>query len=181
VRRTDLRVVEPFNRDTGVELQTWCSGIAAAAAARRYSLAGDAGGRIEAESIWIHLGADLQPLRLGERFLSVYGSAAEGRRASTRLELAGPPPGAARHAWPLRATDIDQLGHVNNAAYWAPAEEAWRGRLTGRLHAVLEYRQPIDLDEQVELQSDGDLIWLVVAGEVRSAARLDPEGARNPE
>ena len=39
---------------------------------------------------WIHLGPDLQPQRLGERFLAVYGESAAGRRASTRLELPGP-------------------------------------------------------------------------------------------
>jgi acyl-ACP thioesterase len=181
VRRTDVRVVEPFAKDTAVSLETWCSGVAAAAAARRYSLAGDAGGRIEAESIWIHLGRDLQPLRLGERFLSVYGEAAGGRRASTRLVLPAPTPAAARRPWPLRATDVDQLGHVNNAAYWAPAEEVWSGLLETRLHAVLEYRRPVDLDEHVELQTEDDLLWLTVAGEVRSAARLDPQGARDPE
>jgi acyl-ACP thioesterase len=181
VRRTEVHVVEPFARDTAVGIETWCSGVAAAAAARRYSLTGDAGGRIEAESIWIHLGPDLQPLRLGERFLSVYGSSADGRRASTRLELPAPGPAGARRDWPLRATDVDQLGHVNNAAYWAPLEDVWSDRLDGRLHGVLEYRRPVDLDERVELQTDGDLLWLTVAGEVRSAARLDPEGARDPE
>jgi acyl-ACP thioesterase len=78
-------------------------------------------------------------------------------------------------------SDIDRLGHVNNAAYWSPLEEAWTGRLGGRLRAILEYRKPIDLGEQVELVVDGELASLVVAGEVRSVARLDPEGARNPE
>jgi acyl-ACP thioesterase len=181
VRRTDLRVVEPFLNDAGVSLRTWCSGVAAAAAARRYSLAGDAGGRIEAESIWIHLDHELRPMRLGDRFLSVYGSAADGRRASTRLELPGPAGGAAVRDWPIRATDVDQLGHVNNAAYWAPTEELWSDRLGGRAHALLEYRRPVDLGEHVELHAHGDLLWLVVAGEVRSAARLDPEGAGDPE
>jgi hypothetical protein len=70
---------------------------------------------------------------------------------------------------------------VNNAAYWAPVEELWAGRLGGRLRAVLEYRKPIDLGEHVRVARDGDLMWLIVDGEARSAARLDPEGAREPE
>jgi hypothetical protein len=57
----------------------------------------------------------------------------------------------------------------------------WAGRLAGRLHAVVEYRKPIDLGERVELAVDGDSVWLVVDGDTRSAARLDPEGARQPE
>jgi hypothetical protein len=42
---------------------------------------------------------------------------------------------------------------------------------------VLEHRKPIDLGERVRIAQDGDLLWLLVGGEVRSAARLDPEGA----
>jgi len=171
VRRTELEVVEPFADDLRVELETWASGTAPTAAARRYTLRGDSGGHIEAESIWIHLDRDLRPLRLDDGFLEIYGPSAEGRRASTRLTL--PPPSVApSQEWPLRATDIDRLGHVNNAAYWAPVEELWAGRLGGRLRAIMEYRKPIDLGERVELAHDGDLLWLVVGGEVRAAVSV---------
>lgn len=180
VRRTELEVVEPFRDDLRVELETWASGIAPAAASRRYTLRGDAGGHIEAESIWIHLDRDLRPLRLDDGFLEIYGASAGGRRAQTRLTLPAPTVEPQRD-WPLRAVDIDRLGHVNNAAYWAPVEELFAGRLGGRLHAVLEYRKPIDLGERVRIVHDGDLVWLVVDGDVRSAARLDPDGARDPE
>lgn len=171
VRRTELEVREPFRDDVRVELETWASGIAPSAASRRYSLRGDRGGHIEAESIWVHLDSDLRPLRLGERFLEVYGPSAEGRRAQTRLTLPAPTVAPDRE-WLLRVTDIDRLGHVNNAAYWAPVEELWAGRLGGRIRAVLEYRKPIGLGERVELAHDGDLLWLVAGGEVRAAASL---------
>jgi acyl-ACP thioesterase len=180
VRRTELNVVEPFRDDLRVDLETWASGTAPTAASRRYSLRGDAGGRIEAESIWIHLDRDLRPLRLDPGFLQIYAESAAGRRASTRLTLPSPAVPPSRE-WPLRVTDIDRLGHMNNAAYWAPLEEVFAGQLGGRLHAVLEYRRPIDLGERVEVAVDGGHLWLLVHGEVRSAARLDPEGARDPE
>jgi len=173
-------VVAPFHDDLRVELETWASGVAPTAASRRYTLRGDNGGHVEAESLWIHLDRELRPLRLDDGFLEVYGPSTEGRRASTRLTLPPPTVGADRD-WPLRVVDVDRLGHVNNAAYWAPVEELWAGRLGGRLKAVLEYRRPIDLGERVRIAHDGDLLWLVVDGEVRSAARLDPDGAREPE
>ena len=172
VRRTELEVVEPFADDPRVELETWASGIAPTAASRRYTLRGDRGGRIEAESIWIHLDRDLRPLRLDDGFLGIYGESAAGRRASTRLTLPAPTAAAAR-PWPLRVVDVDRLGHVNNAAYWAPVEEVFAGRLGGRLRAVLEYRKPIDLGEPVELAVAGDMLWLVVGGEARAAARVE--------
>jgi acyl-ACP thioesterase len=174
VRRTVLDVLQPFVADTAVELTTWCGAVAGSAAARRTSVVGDRGGHVEAEMIWIHLGADLQPQRLGERFLSIYGASAEGRRASTRLELPGPTVGAAVAPWRLRRIDVDQLGHINNAAYWPPVEELWAERLREPHRAVLEYRQPLDLDDALELSHDEAHAWFVVAGDVRAAAAILP-------
>jgi acyl-ACP thioesterase len=172
VRRTELDVTRPFLEDTRVELQTWCAGVAAAAAARRTSLVGDRGGRIDAEMIWIHLGRDLQPERLGERFLSVYGESAAGRRASTRLVLAGPPDSASGARWQVRATDLDTLGHMNNAAYWDAVEECWGDRLSEAARLALEYRRPIDREDDLLLVDGGERLWLTVAGEPRAAAAL---------
>jgi acyl-ACP thioesterase len=121
---------------------------------------------------WIHLGPDLRPLRLGERFLAVYGESAAGRRASTRLELAGPPDEAGALEWRLRATDVDRLGHVNNAAYWAPVEEHLAARLRLPHRALLEYRQPLDLGDIVELRVHDAGLWFTVDGAVRAAAIL---------
>ena len=168
VRRTQLEIAVPFGGDEAVELETWCSGVGASAAARRTSIVGDRGGRIEAEVVWIHLGRDLQPARLPQRFHDVYAASAAGRGVSTRLELRGPRDGGTR-PWPLRATDVDLLGHVNNAVYWSAVEETLRPLRS----AVLEYRRPIDLGEPVELRvGDGALAFLV-ADELRAAASGD--------
>jgi acyl-ACP thioesterase len=180
VRRTELEVRESFRPEDAVELQTWCSGIAGSAAARRYSLRGESGGRIEAESIWIHLDHDLRPKRLDRRFVELYGASAAGRRAPTRFTLPAPP-AFVGEAWSFRATDVDRLGHVNNAAYWVPLEERWAARLGAGVRATLEYRQPIDLGEPLELVEHGDGLWLVARGDVRSAARLQPRGAPGPQ
>jgi acyl-ACP thioesterase len=171
VRRTQLAVEERFVPEDEIDVETWCSGVAPSAASRRYSIRGVGGGRVEAESIWIHLDHDLRPKRLDASFVDVYGSSAAGRRASTRLTLPTGPSGAST-PWSFRATDVDRLGHVNNAAYWAPVEEVWHARLDGPVAAVLEYRRPIDLDDPVELAVDGDRLWLTVAGEARAVANL---------
>lgn len=165
VRRAELEIVTPFAGDEAVELATWCSGTGASAAARRTTIAGDRGGRIEGEVVWIHLGRDLQPARLPQRFHDVYAASADGRGVSTRLALRGPTDGAAR-PWPLRATDVDLLGHVNNAVYWSAVEETLRPLE----HAVLEYRRPIDLGDGVELRAGGGELAFVVDGELRAAA-----------
>ena len=171
VRRMTIDVESPFLRDTTVELATLCSGTAPTAAARSTSLRGDAGGRIDTETVWIHLGRDLRPARLDPRFHDVYGESGAGRRASTRLELgSGVPAGDAR-PWPLRVTDIDQLGHVNNAAYWGAAEELLAPDGPAARRVVLEYRQPLDLGDEVVLHGTAEDAAFVAGGEVRARLR----------
>ena len=169
VRRTELSITEPFRPEDAIELTTWCSGIAGSAAARRYSIRGDAGGNVEAESIWIHLDHDLRPKRLDGRFLDLYGASAAGRRAPTRFTLPLPP-GQYGETWSFRGTDVDRLGHVNNAAYWVPLDLAWGPSCAT---ATLEYRRPIDASDAVVLVAGDRSLWLVVDGEVRAAARYD--------
>ena len=171
VRRTQLTVHELFRPEDWIGIETWCSGVAGSAASRRYSVRGEAGGRVEAESIWIHLGHDLRPKRLGDEFLRVYGESAAGNRAQTRFTLPMPDR-VGRAPWSFRATDVDRLGHINNAAYWVAVEDRWAGRLRGPLRAALEYRQPIDLGEPVGLLEGHETLWLVVGDEVRAAAAV---------
>jgi acyl-ACP thioesterase len=171
VRRTELAVHDPFRPEDRIELETWCSGVAGSAAARRYSIRGGAGGHIEAESIWIHLDHELRPKRLDGRFMEVYGESAAGRRPQTRFSLPAPDMFDGER-WRFRATDVDRLGHVNNAAYWVPVEERWADRLHGSVRGALEYRRPVDVDEAVELIEGRETLWLVVGGEIRAAAAV---------
>jgi len=39
---------------------------------------------------------------------------------------------------------------------------------------VLEYRQPLDLGDAVELQRSGEALWFVVGRDVRAAVALTP-------
>jgi acyl-ACP thioesterase len=157
VRRIRVDVESPFAEDREVELVTWCSGLAAIAAGRRWSVTGDAGGRVEVDSVWIHLGPDQRPERIVS--FDVYAEATGGRSVSTRLELPLPGDDAERRPWPLRASDVDLHGHVNNAVYWQAVEDALRRNGAGvsrPLTAELDYRDPIDLGDDVEVVSSGD-------------------------
>ena len=178
VRRIRIEVHEPLLADREVELVTWCSGLAAIAAGRRWSLEGDAGGRIEVDSVWIHLGPDQRPARI-EGF-DIYAETAHGRRVSTKLELPDPPPAAVRSPWPLRVSDVDLHGHVNNAVYWQGVEHVLpRTEIDPKrpLVAELDYRDPIDLGDPAELATASGpgslLVGFCVAGAVRAAARLE--------
>jgi acyl-ACP thioesterase len=181
VRRIRIDVLRPFLDDRGVELRTWCSGIAPIAAGRRWSVAGDAGGHVEVDSVWIHLDARAAPARI-EGF-DIYAEAAGERHISTKLALPDPPADAARTPWALRATDVDLHGHLNNAVYWQAVEEllpALGVDPRQPLVAELDYRQPIDLGEQIDLvafEAEGRGAVAFVAGTaVRAVARLAADG-----
>ena len=63
---------------------------------------------------------DQRPARI-EGF-GIYGEATGGRSVSTKLELPDPPAEAPSLPFPLRATDIDPHGHLNNAIHWQAVE-----------------------------------------------------------
>ena len=180
LRSIRIDVLAPFLADREVGILTRGSGLAAVAAARRWSLSGDAGGSIEVDSVWVHLGPDAVPARIGAGF-EMYAEAAEGRHASTRLTLPDPPEDAGRVPWPLRATDIDVMGHVNNAAYWSAVEQVLVGcepdLRRKPVRARLDYRQPLDLADSVELveaATGGRVdVGFAVGNTVRAVARVE--------
>lgn len=179
LRHIWIDVVAPVGGDDYVELETWCSGIAPVAAGRRMSLVGDRGGRVELDSVWVHLGPDARPARIGD--FGPYATAAGNRVVSPRVELPHPPLDGTRAGWPLRATDVDHLGHVNNAVYWQAVEECLR-RAGPDPHlptrALLGYRHAIDLGEEIELvefSDDGRYSVGFVAREVvKAVAVVEP-------
>ena len=177
LRRIRIDMLEPFLEDRELELVTWCSGLAAIAAGRRWSLRGDGGGSAEVDSVWIHLGPDQRPARI-EGF-GVYGEATGGRRVSTKLELPDPPANEPGLPWPLRVTDIDLHGHVNNAVYWQAVEHLLAStevELGGPLVAELDYREPIDLGDAIELVTRGGrqlLVGFRAADGIRAVARVE--------
>jgi acyl-ACP thioesterase len=182
IRKIRVDVVAPLLRDRALEIATWCSGVAAIAAGRRWTVLGDAGGRVEIDSVWIHLGPDQRPARIGD--FGPYGLAAAGRPVSTKLALPDPPTDGARVPWALRSTDLDANGHVNNAVYWQAVED-WCTRdsldVSSPYRAELDYRDPIDLGDQVELaaftvEDEGSCVAFVVGGRVRAVAAVRPLG-----
>jgi acyl-ACP thioesterase len=140
---------------------------------------------VEVAGLWVHLDHRTgRPVRLGEDFFERYGAAAGGRRVKARLRH-GEPPDAPTERWPwhLRATDLDVLDHVNNAACWEVVEEALvtRPHLRGPLRAELEHRTALERGSRVEvLVQDGEgegagfALWARADGAVAVSATVEP-------
>jgi acyl-ACP thioesterase len=138
VRRCAVDIARFPRLGQRLEVRTFCSAIGPRWAERTTMLAGSGGeGRelVRARAVWAAVDpATGRPCPLGEEFHRLYAGSAAGRTVSVRLSHPRPPERADGPAddkaglpWPLRATDFDASGHVNNAVYWAAAEDALAG------------------------------------------------------
>ena len=180
----------PVRREV-LRLNTFCSAIGPRWAERTTTVAGPGGDLIQARAVWVAIArSDGRPAPLGAAFHRLYGPSAEGRRVSARLSHPGPPPGShsvppgsgarrpAGGPWPLRATDFDLAGHVNNSVHWAAVEEVLAGLEDGWLpaRADFEYARPIepgpDPDLVVSRTPDELRVWMLGSTQTLASARL---------
>jgi acyl-ACP thioesterase len=183
LRRMELHVVRTPRLRAEVLARTWCSGVGPRWAERRTQMHVNDVSCVESTAIWVHTdpltGA---PRALPPGFDDLWGVSAHGRKVSARLRHLPPPAGARRARWPLRATDLDVVGHVNNAAYWAAAEEELARRGWPRVTtAEIEFRAGLDLGESVDCvvcateEPAGFAMWLCVDGDVRASMLIGCE------
>ena len=158
IRRIRVEVRAPFLEDRDVRLVTWCSGLAAIAAA--------AGGRsratAEAGSRWTACGSTSGPTSArADRVVRRLRGGDGGRPVSTRLELVAAPErraavavGAARdRRRPPRSRQQRRL------LAGGRGRRAVARSIEAPLAAELDYRDPIDLDDRLELPSSGTAAW----------------------
>jgi acyl-ACP thioesterase len=163
-------------RGDRVTLHTFCSGTGPRWAERTTTLAGPGGDFMQATAVWVAIGGEGQPAELGPGFHAFYGQAAGGRRVSAGLTL--PAPGAPAHGspWPVRASDLDPAGHVNNSVHWAAAEDILAAMSWLPAAADLEYHRPVlpgDTPELLTSAAAGQvLFWLVNDGNRLASGRL---------
>jgi acyl-ACP thioesterase len=183
VRKTVIEVSAFPRYLEPLALATWCSGTGSHWAERRISIVGERGGAIEAATTWVHIDLDSgRPTRIPAGFDDVYGEAHGGRRVKARLDHPDPPDGEGDgFAWPLRFTDFDVLGHVNNAACWQVVEEALSHHrdLRAPLRAEVQHKTAIERDADVDVRAARDgtglSLWATADGAVAVTGRVQPQ------
>jgi acyl-ACP thioesterase len=167
-----------------VVLRTCCSGTGPRWAERTTTLAGADGPMIQATAVWTAVSpADGRPVAPGEAFLGIYGESAGGRVVSARLSHGRPQAEAeAGRPWPLRASDFDTAGHVNNAIAWAAVEDLIAETGGPPSLAEVEYPRAIRPGCEPRLVLGGSVeqprMWLLDGG-AGSGGR--PPGTPRPE
>ncbi|MFM9226398.1 MAG: hypothetical protein ACKOQ1_07210, partial [Actinomycetota bacterium] len=140
------------------------------------SLAGEV--LVEAAALWVHVDRDsLAPSRVPGDVAAVLDDSAAGRKVGARLILkAGEvPDDASRAAWPLRFSDFDAVGHMNNAAYWEVLEEQLVADRSVRapMRAVVEHIAQVEpgevLERRIANEEGGSSVLLTVGDVVRAA------------
>ena len=176
VRRSHAAVAGWPQLGDRLSVATWCGGVGSRWAERRVSFRAEHGATIDVATLVIHLDKAGRPAKLPAWFDEVYAEAAQGRTLSSRLTLPAPPADTERRFWALRSTDLDVMGHVNNAITWAAIEDECDRRGILPVHVSAEWSGSLERDDSVSVVSGaiGEHlgIWLVVDGTVRVASSV---------
>lgn len=182
LRRTVIEVHRMPVFHEQLRVRTWCSGIGPRWCTKRTTLDSADGSRVEVEGFWVNVDPSTgRPAPLSARMVATFRGAAGDEPLRWRRMLTGSvPEGAADHEFALRVTDVDWLGHLNNATYWSALEQALAGHTSGSVEAVLEHAVPVDPGEHLRLRTSTDeatqRVWFLVDGAVRAVARVRPRG-----
>lgn len=185
VRRTIIDVIHPITWPATVRLRRWCSGLSTRWTNMRVQVTDEAGGLIETEGFWINVSKESgMPTRISDEGLAYLSQSTDQHRLRWRSWLTepAPPPSAFDVHFPLRATDIDQFEHVNNAVYWQAVEHFIRDHpdlLTEGHRAVIEYHAPVTAGQDMVVrgrydEATGLTLWFLVGDTVSTAARIGP-------
>lgn len=188
VRRTVIDVVRPIGWPDRVHLRRWCSAMSTRWTTMRVRLTSDNGGLVETEGFWIKIDESTNmPARISDEGLTHLARTTDEHRLRWRpwLTDAVPPESDTDLPWPVRATDIDQYIHVNNAMYWQAVEHFLVDcpkLVAGPHRAVIEYVTPVLARRNISVRSryeSGDhggtpvlRLWFVVDGDVTTTVRI---------
>ncbi len=180
VRRTVIDMLAPIEFGDRVHLRRWPSALSNRWCNMRIQVRGENGGLIETEMFIIHVDLEAgRPARMSDRFMAPMLAATTEHRLRWRSALAERADGdTERWSFPLRVTDVDRYGHVNNAVHWEAIEEALaRHPRTMPYRVILEHAGPVLAGDEVLIrtwQGESALqVQLEVDGSARTLARVE--------
>ncbi|MEV0434323.1 MULTISPECIES: acyl-[acyl-carrier-protein] thioesterase [Nocardia] len=190
VRRTVIDVIRPVVFPDHVHLTRWCASMSTRWTNMRVRITSEGGGLIETEGFWINLSESSNlPARISDEGLAYLARTTDEHRLRWRPYLTDPAPRESDTdvPFPVRATDIDQYNHVNNACYWQAVEQFlvdYPKLLAVPHRAVIEYVAPVLAREHITVRGryePGDVsgrpvlrLWFVVGGITTTVVKVMP-------
>jgi acyl-CoA thioester hydrolase len=119
IRRSTLDLVDPVRGDERLAIATWVEDFRRVRSHRRYTIHGGDGRRcVEARTDWVYVDvASGRPRRIPPEFEEACGVGAGSGRERDAWEAPPPPAEPAVTSHRVRASELDTVGHVNNAVY----------------------------------------------------------------
>lgn len=158
VRRTVIDVYEPIVFGDRAHLRRWADSLSNRWCDMRIQLKGERSGHIEAAAFLIHIDPVAgRPARMSDAFMAPMLASTTEHRLCWRAALTELNGVAAEAVpFPLRVTDVDRLGHVNNAVYWEAVEEALATHPEHHelpYRAIVEHVGPVMMGDNVVLRT----------------------------
>ncbi|WP_216900855.1 acyl-[acyl-carrier-protein] thioesterase [Nocardia alni] len=182
VRRTVIDVLTPIAFGDRVHLRRWPAALSNRWCDMRIQVSSENGGLIEAAMFLIHVDIEAgRPARMSDRFMAPMLAATTEHRLRWRAALREDA-GEDAESWsfPLRVTDVDHYGHVNNAVHWAAVEEAlvrFADAQRPPYRVILEHAGPVMAGDDVSIRAWRDVtglrVQLEVDGSARTLARIE--------
>jgi acyl-ACP thioesterase len=122
---------------------------------------------MEAASMWVPIDRSGSVVRMRQSFFDVYGEALQGRKVPGRVDTPDLGEIKLRAPWPLRKSDLDVVGHVNNAALWEAVSQYAPDK--PNFVSVIHHAS-VEADDDVEVVVGESALWLCVDGELRVSA-----------
>lgn len=194
VRRSVIDVHRPIAWHSEVLMQRWCSAMSTRWATMRVRLTGEGadagdgagrqGGLIETEAFWISFNPDTgAPARISAELEADLLERTSEHRLRWRPMLTDraplPDDDVTERPFPLRATDIDPMRHLNNTVYLHAVEDGLAempGLRDAPHRAVIEYLRPVEPGARLRIRSrrtdDGLALWFLVDDVEHARARV---------
>jgi acyl-CoA thioesterase FadM len=184
VRHVDLRVTRPSGYGDVLRVSTEVVGFRRMWA-RRWSAFGDPddGIRAEVDVDWVLTGARGRPVRIPDEISRLFAAGLREGYEPGRVELPEPPDDVHRRIRTVEASEVDPLGHLNNAAYVDHLEAALREAGLDFATALprrvrIEFLQPALIGEEIIAaawgQGDG-WAWTLASPDGRVFARAQAD------
>ena len=162
LRRMEIVMEAPIVDARSVEVTRKCIGVAERWCSMQVTITIDGQARIDTTGFWVHVSPGAGPAPISVDFRSYLAQTAPPGRLRWRSAIAPTPlPRRDGRTVTLRASDFDQLQHVNNAIYWDFLEHWWADLYSGAA-ITLEYDRQIPRSETaVSIIEDGTTTWVI--------------------
>jgi len=126
IRRSTLDVVHPATLGERLTIRTWVEDFRRVRSHRRYEVYGTGGALcLSARTDWVYVdAATFRPRRVPAEFEAGFGVASGTGPERDAWQAPPPPPAPAVLRHRVRASEVDSVGHVNNAVYLDLAGQA---------------------------------------------------------